>query len=203
MRYLKTNGYRAITPKQFLSFLEYRDAIPKKAVMITIDDGYRSAYDIAYPILKKYDFPATFFVYANYVGVSDKAITWDQLKELKANGFAIGSHTIMHTDLSKRGDNETPDTYRQRLRREIFDSKKIIDEKLNQETIFFAYPFGRVNLDAIMMTRKAGYKLAVTVKRGGNPFYSNPFLLRRDQILNKDIHSFRKRLKTFEYLSLR
>ena len=203
MRYLRNHGYRVITPEQILNFLSYRLAIPKKAVMITIDDGYRSVYDVAYPILKKYGYPATLFVYTNYVGVSSKAITWQQLRELKSNGFTIGSHTIMHSDLSNKGDNESDAQYKQRLHKELFDSKKIIDQALDQDTFIFAYPFGRVNLEALEMTRKAGYRLAVTVNRGGNPFFSNAFLLRRDMILKKDMATFKRRLKTFESLSLR
>jgi len=203
MRYLHNNGYRVITPEQLLAFLDYQEPLPKKAVMITIDDGYRSVYDIAYPILKKYGYSATLFVYTNYVGVSKKAITWEQLQELKSNGFTIGSHTIMHSDLSKQGEHESKEAYDQRLRRELFDSKKIIDKKLHQDTFFFAYPFGRANTTAAAMTRQAGYRLAATVKRGGNPFFANPFLLRRDQILKKDMPTFETRLKTFESLSLR
>jgi hypothetical protein len=53
------------------------------------------------------------------------------------------------------------------------------------------------------MAKEAGYKLAVSVKRGGNPFYANPFTLRRDQILEKDLQSFASRLKTFNHLLLK
>ena len=203
MRYLHNHGYRIISPEQLLAFLEYREPLPKKAVMITIDDGYRSVYDVAYPILKKYGYSATLFIYTNYVGVSSKAITWKQLQELKSNGFTIGSHTIMHSDLSKQGEHESNEAYDQRLRRELFDAKKIIDKKLNQDTFFFAYPFGRVNTTAMIMAGQAGYRLAVTVNRGGNAFFANHYLLRRDQILKKDMATFIKRLKTFESLSLR
>ncbi len=203
MRYLRNNGFHVITPEQLLAFLEYREPLPKKSVMITIDDGYRSVYDIAFPILKKYGYSATLFVYTNYVGVSSKAITWQQLRALKSNRFTIGSHTINHSDLSKQGENENKDAYEQRLHRELFDSKKIIDKNLKQDTFFFAYPFGRANTMAIAMARQAGYRLAVTVNRGSNAFFANPFLLRRDQILKKDMPTFKARLKTFESISLR
>jgi len=62
MRYLKDNHYRVISLNELLDFLNYRHSIPKRSVLITIDDGYRSAYDIAYPILKKYGFKATLFI---------------------------------------------------------------------------------------------------------------------------------------------
>jgi len=66
MRYLKDNHYRVISLNELLDFLNYRHAIPKRSVLITIDDGYRSAYDIAYPILKKYGFKATLFIYTDF-----------------------------------------------------------------------------------------------------------------------------------------
>ncbi len=203
MKYLRNNGYRTITPEEMLAFLEHRQPLPKKAVMITIDDGYRSAYTVAYPILKKYEFTATLMIYTNYVGVSKKAITWKQLRELKANGFTIGSHTVMHSDLSKQSRRESEKDYLQRLRQELVNSKKIIDKKLNQDTTVFAYPFGRTNETAMAMARKAGYKLAVTVTPGGNPFFTHPRILRRDQVIHRDMATFISRLNTFQSFPLR
>lgn len=203
MKYLKDNGYHVIHPKQLLAFLHFREPLPKKSVMITIDDGYRSVFQYAYPILKKYGYAATLFIYTNYVGVSKQAITWKQLRELKANGFTIGSHTIKHSDLSKQDDGESEEAYLKRLRWEIEKSKQIIDRKLNQDTFFFAYPFGRASYSAMLATQKAGYRLAVTVDRGGNAFFENPFMLHRDQILKKDMKTFKRRLKTFQRLSFR
>ena len=81
MKYLKDNGYRVIPMSEFLDFLYYRSAIPKRSVVITIDGSDRSAYDIAYPILKKYGVPATFFVYPDSIGINETALTWDQLKQ--------------------------------------------------------------------------------------------------------------------------
>jgi peptidoglycan/xylan/chitin deacetylase (PgdA/CDA1 family) len=203
IRYLKENGYRVIGPEAMAEFLDYRKAIPKKAVMISIDDGYRSAYEVAYPILKKYGFTATLFIYIDYVGVSSQAITWDQLRELKREGFTIGSHSIAHSDLSKQKKDEDKKAYLARLKREIFQSKQIIDEQLGQDTLIFAYPFGRQDETVASLVRRAGYKIAVTVDRGGNPFFADPFLVKRDQILKRDMDRFASRLKTFKHYPLK
>lgn len=203
MRYLKENNFHVVTPEDLAQFLEYRKRLPAKSVLITVDDGYSSFYDVAYPILKRYGFSATLFVYVDYVGVSSKALTWTQLRKLKAEGFFIGSHSIMHSDLSKQGADESEKAYMERLRHEIYDSKRIIDAKLGQDTIAFAYPFGRVNKAAMQMTRQAGYKLAVTVNRGSNPFFANTHNLKRDQILSRDMKTYVKRLRTFQPLPLR
>ncbi|MGD8282916.1 MAG: polysaccharide deacetylase family protein [Desulfobacterales bacterium] len=203
MKYLKENGYHAITGDELLAFLEYRQGIPKKSVLITMDDGYRSVYNIAYPILKKYGFTATIFIYTSFVGVSKTAITWNQLKEMKAAGFTIGSHTIDHSDLTNPKEGETEQAFINRIQRELYGSKKIIDQKLEQNTYFLAYPYGYYDQKSIQMAKKAGYKVAMSVKRGGNPFFANPLALRRDQILKRDKQVFITRLKTFKRLSLK
>lgn len=203
LRYLKENGYRVIGPEALAAFLDYRQPIPKNAVMISVDDGYRSVYNVAYPILKKYGFTATLFIYLDYVGVSSKAITWDQLRELKQNGFYIGSHSVAHSDLSKQKKNEDGEAYLARLKKEIFRSKQVIDAKLGQDTLIFSYPFGRRNQTVVSLARQAGYKIAVTVDRGSNPFFADPFLLKRDQILKRDMNRFASRLKTFNYYPLK
>jgi peptidoglycan/xylan/chitin deacetylase (PgdA/CDA1 family) len=203
MRYLKDNGYHVITAEELLAFLEYRQQLPRKSVLITMDDGYRSVYDIAYPILQKYGFKATLFVYTSFVGVSKMAITWDQLKQMKAHGFTIGSHTIYHSDLTQPKEDETEKEYLARIKDELFGSKRIIDKKIGQNTYFLAYPFGYYDQRSIQIAKQAGYKIAMSVKRGGNAFFANPLTLRRDQILEKDMQTFISRLKTFNPLILK
>ena len=168
-----------------------------------MDDGYRSVYDIAYPILKKYGFTATLFIPTSFVSTSRMAITWEQLKEMQMNGFTIGSHSVYHSDLSQPKTDETQQEYLARIKEELYGSKKIIDQKLNQDTYFFAYPFGYYDQRSAQIAREAGYKIAMSVKRGGNPFFANPLTLRRDQILQKDMQTFISRLKTFNPLSLK
>ena len=203
MRYLKENGYHVITAEDLVAFLEYRRGLPKKSVLITMDDGYRSVYKIAYPILNKYGFKATLFIYTSFVGVSKMAITWNQLKEMQANGFTIGSHTINHSDLTNPKAGEAEQEHVARIKEELNGSKKMLDKKLGQNTYFLAYPFGYYDQRSIQMAKDAGYKLAMSVKRGGNPFFANPLTLRRDQILEKDMQSFVSRLKTFNHIILK
>lgn len=198
MKYLKDNGYQTISAQMLLDFLSYRDGLPEKSVMITIDDGYRSVYNVAYPILKKYGFTATVFVYTDFVGISKSAITWSQLKEMKANNFEIGSHTLSHGDLTRRLKGESSQAYLNRVVRELSVSKKIIDKKLNQDTIFLAYPYGRQNRIAQKIAHRVGYQLAVTVKSGGNPFFSDSLTLNRRQILSRKKKVFISRINTLK-----
>jgi peptidoglycan/xylan/chitin deacetylase (PgdA/CDA1 family) len=203
MRYLSENGYRVVTFKQLLNFLEYREALPQKAVIISIDDGYRSTYDIAYPILKKYGFKATLFIYTDFIGASRNALTWGQLKQMKADGFEIGSHTLSHSDLTRQKEGEDTPTYTSRIDKELRISKQIIDKKLGQNTILLAFPFGRYNPSVLEISKRLGYQAGVTVKKGANPFFANPLTLQRTQVLKKDMTSFTSVLKSFHKLSLK
>ncbi|MGM0426351.1 MAG: polysaccharide deacetylase family protein [Thermodesulfobacteriota bacterium] len=197
MRYLKDNGYRTITLRDMAEFLRYEKTIPEKAVIITIDDGYRSAYQIAYPILKKYEFVASLFVYTDFVGSCRNAVTWDQLREMKSHGFDIGSHTITHCDLTQKNESETNSDFLARITRELRESKALIDKELNQETLAIAFPYGCYNSKVVAICDKAGYKLGLTVKRGSNPFFAPSLRLRRSQLLQGDLQYFKSNLKTF------
>jgi hypothetical protein len=100
MKFLKDNGYRVITLDQLFDFLDFKAPLPRKSVVITIDDGWRSAYDIAYPILKAQGFPATLFVYTDLILGGEKTLSWDLVKELAENGIDIQCHTKSHFDLT-------------------------------------------------------------------------------------------------------
>jgi peptidoglycan/xylan/chitin deacetylase (PgdA/CDA1 family) len=203
MRYLKENGYRVISLRELLDFLTYRQAVPKKSVVITLDDGYKSGYDIAYPILKRYGFTATLFIYTDFVEGGRIAISWDQLREMKANGFEVGSHTLSHCDLTKKREGEDDQAYLARIKKELLVSKQIIDKELDQDTIYLAFPYGTYNQRILRICDQAGYKIGFSVKRGGNPFFADPLTLKRDQVLKRDMESFIAMLETFHELSLR
>ena len=198
MQYLKESAYRVISFRELMEFVEYRRALPKRSVVITIDDGYRSAYEQAYPILKKYGFSATLFIYTEFVGVSRQAITWDQLREMKANGFEIGSHSVRHSDLTEPEEQEDQREYLERVKREIRLSKEIIDRELEQDTLVFAFPYGRHDKRAVALVREAGYQLAVTVERGFNAFFAQPLVLKRNMVLTQDMRDFRSWVRTLD-----
>jgi peptidoglycan/xylan/chitin deacetylase (PgdA/CDA1 family) len=192
-----------ISTSELSEFLAFRKAIPKKAVVINLDDGYRSTYDIAYPILKKYGFTATFFIYTSFIEASRNALTWDQLKAMKADGFEVGSHSVNHVDLSRKMDGESEKEYLARVKKELVLSKQILDDKLNQNTQFIAFPYGEFNQVLLKLCEETGYRVGFSVKSGGNPFFSDPLTLKRDQILKKDTESFSGKLKTVHPLALK
>jgi len=106
MRFLKENGYRVITLDQLLDFLDFKCQLPEKSVVITFDDGWRSLYDFAFPILKDYGFPATLFIYTDFMG-GRKALSWEQISILSKNGFDIQCKTKTHRNMAKLKKGES------------------------------------------------------------------------------------------------
>lgn len=202
MKYLRDNGYRVITMKALLGFLEYRHGIPEQSVVITIEDGYRSFYKIAYPILKSYGYPATLFVYTDFMENAKKGITWDQLRKIKADGFEVGSNCISRTDLSKKMEKEEEVDYLKRVKNELVLSKKAIDKNLRQKTLYLAFPYGGYNQIILRFSEEAGYKIGLSMREGSNPFFADPLSLKRKRIIHRDMKRFIAGLETFKKFSL-
>jgi peptidoglycan/xylan/chitin deacetylase (PgdA/CDA1 family) len=114
---------------------------------------------------------------------------------MKADGFTIGSHTIFHSDLNRPKEGEAGPKFMARNNEGLYGSKKIIDQKLGQDTYFLAYPYGYYDQRSIKLAREMGYKIAASVIRGENPFFTNFLSLRRDQIFGRDKKVFISRLK--------
>ena len=184
MTYLKKEGYRTVTMKQVLKFINFQEPLPQKAVAITIDDGYRSVYDLGYPILKRHNFKATLFIYTDFIGNSPNAMTWEQLRQLGKAGFEVEAHTISHADLTRKRKGESEAAYLQRVRRELRVPRKLIYQHLRQKPIWLAYPYGRLNDLVITMAQEEGYRGGVTVIRGSTPSFADPFRVGRNQVMN-------------------
>ena len=203
MAFLKQKGYRSVNMKDLLKFIDYQEPLPRKAVAITIDDGYRSVYDLAYPILKEHDFTATLFIYTDFIDNSPNALTWEQLKELAQAGFEVESHTITHADLTLKRKGETQTEYLQRIERELRVPRELIQERLGQIPVWLAYPYGRYNNVVVSMALQAGYKGGVTVTRGVTPFFVNPFRVGRIQVMSPVTRpSFEQLVKFFHGANL-
>ena len=198
MDYLARNGYHVIPLSSLLGFLERGEPVPRKSVVLTIDDGYRSTYEVAFPILRKYGFQATVFLYSDFVGAPD-ALTWSQMKEMEASGLVnIQPHSKTHANFATRLAGETDAKYRDRMRTEIDTPIRLIQDRLAVPSLTFAFPYGDVNETVVDLLKRDGVRLGVTVTPGGNGFYAYPFMLRRSMVFGGDgIDVFRSKLATF------
>jgi peptidoglycan/xylan/chitin deacetylase (PgdA/CDA1 family) len=203
MRYLKANGYRVVTLREFHDFLAGTRQLPRRAVVITFDDGYRSFLTYAYPVLRELGFRATLFVYTDYVGGGRNALGWDDLKRLAAEGFEIEGHSKTHSDLRRR-QGEPDAEYHRRLRAEMEVPQRLFRERLGRPAEFLAYPYGAVDDDVIPAARDYGYRAGFTVLREGNSAFVPFFRIRRSQIYAEmTLEDFVRNLNTFAEERLR
>ena len=202
--HLARNDYRVIRLADLLDFLDGKQALPRRSVVITIDDGYASNYHHAYPLLKKYGFPATIFLYTDFAGAAD-ALTWGQMAEMLASGLVdIQPHSKTHVNLSERLAGESDTAYRERLDNEIVVPRDLLRRRLSIQSVSYAYPYGDANEVVVERIAKAGYRLAVTVNPGGNPAFGQPLLRRRTMIFgDQNLEQFKARLHVFNSVDTR
>ena len=178
MKYLSENGYHTISPDELYDSLAGTGELPENPVLITFDDGYVDNYTNAYPILKKYGFKATIFVITSFLGKDKNYMTWDQARELDANGISIESHTVDHKSMTDLTDEQ--------LRMELVESKKKAEKELGHPVEYMAYPTGTYNLHIAEMVKEAGYKAAFTIKYGNVDKASNIYALERVPIFHTE-----------------
>ena len=204
MKFLKDEGYRVITLDQLLDFIEFKGDLPTKAVVITFDDGWRSMYDIAYPILRQYGYPATLFVYTDLIVGGKKTLSWDLIREMSLNGIDIQGHTKTHSDLTQKAAQESMKDYVERVQLELSESAAVIHHKIGKQVTYLAYPYGETNSLVVAVAKKLGYRGAFTVERGGNPFFVDAYRIQRSMIYGDlTFQDFKKNLRSFTSQSLR
>ncbi len=204
MALLRDEGYQVIPLRHLGEFLAGRRALPRKSVVITIDDGFRSVYTIGFPVLREFGFPATLFVYTDFVR-GEPGLDWEELREMIATGMLdVASHSKTHANLSLRREGETAPEYRARLADEVRASTRLLRKRLGVPSDAFSFPYGDANDDVIAAVKAEGYELGLTVTRGGNAAFADPYRLRRTMIYGEDeLADFRRRLQTLQPMGAR
>ena len=175
MHFLKSHHYNVLSLDSLAVLIKEKKKIPSKAIAITFDDGYKDNYIYAFPILKKYNLPATIFIITDLINRADK-LSWDEIKEMQDSGIiAFGSHALGSEPLINIKSEQD-------LKKQIFDSKKILEEKLGCRINAFSYPEGRFNERIKQLVMRAGYKLAVTTNPGKRFANDDIFALKRLRI---------------------
>lgn len=197
LRYLEMTGYNVVPLRHVYEFVTgKRASLPKNAVVITIDDGWRSTYTEAFPELQKRRFPFTVFIYPNIIGQTANALTWEQIREMADAGVDVQSHALSHPFLTKRRHRSMSDEqYANWLRRELAESKRILEKHSGKKVQFLAYPYGDYDDHVAAAAEKAGYSAALTCDFGRVKKGSDPLKMKRFVIDDKmDFAAFRKYL---------
>lgn len=171
LSYLANHNYHSITLDDLSNALENKETLPQNPIILTFDDGYRSFYDNAFPLLKKYDMKAIQFVISQVEG-APAYLTWDQIIEMDKSGLVeIGAHTRHHPYLTSLAKAAMVD--------EIRGSKSDIEQRLKHKVEWFAYPYGSYSQQIIQAVKDAGFKGAASTIYGTNQSENNIFIFPR------------------------
>jgi peptidoglycan/xylan/chitin deacetylase (PgdA/CDA1 family) len=172
MQELKNRGITVIPMQDFLAWKRGEKNIPPRCAVITFDDGWKSQYEVAWPIMKKFGYPFTMFIYTEGVRGGHfgggEAVTWEQLAEMRDAGIDIQAHTETHQDLRKPYDKVakkrlSPPEYEQWLQNEIGRCKETLEQRLGIKVNCFAVPYGFYNQHIKEVAQRAGYEGVFTV----------------------------------------
>lgn len=177
MRFLKKHHYNVLPLESLVGLIKYKKKIPAKTVVITFDDGYKDNFVYAFPILKKYNLPATISIIVKEVGrVQNDRLRWDEIKAMQSSGIiTFASHALGPDPLFKMKSEGA-------LRDEIFDSKHILEEQLGQKINIFSYPEGMFDAKIRGLVIEAGYLGALATNPGKKCPNNDIFALKRLRI---------------------
>jgi peptidoglycan/xylan/chitin deacetylase (PgdA/CDA1 family) len=158
LRYLHGCGYRTLTAAQLAGALTSGGGeLPAKPVVLTFDDGFGDFYEVALPLLARYDFTGTVFVTTGWIGTNGpNMLTWRQVDAVAAAGVEIGAHSVTHPQLDQLADD--------RLRNEMAAAKAALQDRLGARVTGLAYPFGYCDMRVRAAAAEAGYEYACAVR---------------------------------------
>lgn len=189
MQFLKLMRYRVISLEDYVEHLRSYRLPPARSVVITMDDGYRDNRTVAFPVLRRFRFPATVFLVSGSVGEcnnwddKDKLtgralLSWTDIEELRASGISFGAHTRTHPRLTEIASEE--------LGCEIHGSHADLAEVLSPSTALFAYPYGDYDEAVSEEVEAAGYAASCSVESGINMPATDMYALRRVEVWGTD-----------------
>lgn len=165
MRYLSKRGWRCITPEALAAHYRGEKAAGPKSILVTFDDGSRSCYTEAFPVMRSFGLTGTVFIVSGQLGgralwdrnpdhPDDELLTVREIRELAGAGWSMGAHTVTHRRLTDLPHSEASN--------EILLSRKQLEESLSMPVKVFGYPYGSYAPEHVEMVREAGYEIGFT-----------------------------------------
>jgi peptidoglycan/xylan/chitin deacetylase (PgdA/CDA1 family) len=162
LQYMAEHGYHFIPLARYVAYkMGKAPPPPPRSVVITMDDGNESVYTRALPLVEKYRIPVTLFIYPSAISNASYAMTWQQLRVLKATGlFDIQSHTYWHPNFKIEKRRLTPTQYHKFVDIQLRRSREVLDRKLGINVTLLAWPFGIYDKGLEEKASEDGYKAA-------------------------------------------
>jgi len=187
MAYLQANDYQVIPLAYLVRALRGEVPFPDRAVVLTVDDGYKTVHANAWPILKSFGYPFTVFIGAEYLdrGYSNY-LTWDQVKEMQAAGVDFQDHSFSHYHLATRPAGMDEEQYRAWIRADLDKNRARLLEKLGRSPTFLALPYGEYNNLVLEEARGLGYAAIFTQDPGSVSIHTELYRIPREPILGNE-----------------
>lgn len=154
-----------ISPHAFENHLKFIKS--RSDIILTIDDGVPSVYDIAFPLIKKYRVPTIVFIVTSEIGKA--VMSEDQIKELHDFGLQIQSHSHSHKNHTLLSKNQ--------IIEEGEKSKFILESIVNEKVNKYSFPDGNYNQNACKILSSIGYNQIYTSDYGINSRKINNFTI--------------------------
>jgi peptidoglycan/xylan/chitin deacetylase (PgdA/CDA1 family) len=148
LKFIKSKNYQVISFEDLIKIRNGQMSLNSDAVILSFDDGYASWYTKAYPLLKKYDMPATFFIVPEWIS-SSNYLVWSQVWSMHdyldthgKNPYAIHSHTASHPFLKQWGIGKSQAVWQNFLDLQLGEAHDWIVDVTHQQELFLALPYG-------------------------------------------------------------
>lgn len=166
LAWLETHGYHVVPLHEALVAL--RQANHGQLACITVDDGHRSVYSHLFPLVRERGLPVTLFVYPSAVSNAPYALTWEQLREMRATGLVdVQSHTYWHPDFAAERRQRTVHDFERFVDDQLRRSRQVIEARLASHVDLLAWPYGYFDDELEKAAINAGYAAAFAY--GGGP----------------------------------
>ncbi len=165
LEYVTEQGLDIISLGEVARRLNQDEDLPARAVSFCVDDAFRSLYDVGMPIIRKYKIPLTLFVNTAAVGTTGY-LTWQELRELVAEGVEIGNHTDTHAYLIELNADETYVQWKKRIENDVEKAQQQFEKYLGFRPTLFAYPYGEYSAAVVEVIKNLGFKVAFAQQSG-------------------------------------
>ncbi len=188
-KYFKTNGYKIIPLEKLVNAVKNGKKIPDKWIVLTIDDNFRSFYDNAFDIFKKYNYTFSLFV---YVEATQKKypdyLSWKQLREILKYG-SLEFHSYAHPHMTFMSDKK--------LKKDFQKGLKLFEKNLKIKPKYFSYPYGEYDNRVKSIAKSFGFDAIINQNMGAVGKDSDVYNLDRNALVGKSNLKF---LLKFKYL---
>ncbi|RQT05965.1 polysaccharide deacetylase family protein [Burkholderia contaminans] len=162
---IEANGYRIVPLADIVRWhAGQANALPARAVAITVDDGHRSVYDVLRPLLAAHPVPVTLFIYPSAISNASYAMTWDQLRVLgQSGGYDIESHTYWHPNFRTEHAQRSEEDYQRFVSFQLSHSRARLESETGRPVRLLAWPFGVHDATTDRLAVREGYVAAFTI----------------------------------------